>query len=407
VWRIDVGGNSTNSTLSNPTYGNITAVRGGAGGEGFPPDPLPPIPQIFGKWGGSGGGGGSGGSGTPWICQQGVGGENVTGQGFNGSPAFGGYALAIGGGGGGAGGPGNGGTCGESGGAGFVDTNFLFQTYEFAHGGNGESATLNPCFTTFGSGGRAWWHDYYGPVCVPGNDGVIIIQMCYPQQAYWNVTAQPPKIVMFRVLTHDGKELPNAQVSIQGISTTAGNWNWLQTLLMIPISEAPIQNTFMQGTTDSLGDIEFMMIPTIKYNVTTTLSGYNFSPMYVYVQDERYDIFALPPPVINTTTNITLTPTPTPVPIQTPLSGTFQSSILMYAGVGLLAFSTMLASWFNARHVAIVMCIEAWMFLSFGWFSPIVNSMGIVTVGGLFALATVMAVLWNLKEGFSRELGRL
>jgi len=68
-----------------------------------------------------------------------------------------------------------------------------------------------------------------------------------------------------------------------------------------------------------------------------------------------------------------------------------------------LILTTMLAGFLNARHVAIIMCIEAWTFLSFGWFQPLSDKIGIVSVIGLFSLATLLAIIWNFKEGFNLE----
>jgi hypothetical protein len=399
TYNIYVGWSGNNSTIYNPSYSNITAIRGGNGGLGCPDNCDYP---ESGFWGGSGGGGGSGGSmgGYPPWQNLSPGGAGVAGQGYKGGPAFGGFALTLGGGGGGAGGEGS----VEAGGIGFI-SNITLSNATYSEGGNDAyqrfSPAPNPCHTTFGSGGVGWWDPAQD--CIYGNPGIIVIQECFTGTII-SANNSLAKLVMFRVQTPTGKELTNATVSIQGTSTTAGTWDWVSTMLGIPLNEAPIQNTLMQGTTDSLGNIEFMMVPTTRYNVTTTLSGYTFDTMYIYPHDERYFIFSN---VVSNTTNVTITPVPVVPVTQQPLSGTFQSTILMFAGVGMLFFTTMFAGFTAARHVAIIMCAEAWIFLGFGWFKPIVDTSGLPFIVGLFTLATLVAILWNLKEGFQGELGEL
>jgi hypothetical protein len=63
-------------------------------------------------------------------------------------------------------------------------------------------------------------------------------------------------------------------------------------LLGIPLDEVGLANTSMSQTSDSYGNVEFLMIPSVKYNITTTLSGYTFQPLYLTPHDERYPIIA-------------------------------------------------------------------------------------------------------------------
>jgi hypothetical protein len=64
------------------------------------------------------------------------------------------------------------------------------------------------------------------------------------------------------------------------------------TLLGIPLDEVGINGTAMVDTTDSNGNIEFLMVPSAKYNVTTTLDGYSFPVFYVTPHDTQYNIVA-------------------------------------------------------------------------------------------------------------------
>jgi len=102
----------------------------------------------------------------------------------------------------------------------------------------------------------------------------------------------PPKSVRFHIQTIWGKPLSGATVSAIGIGTSTGNWDWVETLLSIPLSTVGINQTPMVDTTDSNGDIVFLMVPSVKYNITTTLAGYTFPPFYVTPQDSQYNIIA-------------------------------------------------------------------------------------------------------------------
>ena len=101
-----------------------------------------------------------------------------------------------------------------------------------------------------------------------------------------------PQSVQFHVQNYLGTPLTGATVSIIGISTSTGDWDWVVTLLGLKLDEAPINATYMQQTSDSFGNAEFLMIPSVKYNVTTTLSGYSFSPLYVSPHEDVYPITA-------------------------------------------------------------------------------------------------------------------
>jgi PKD repeat protein len=123
-----------------------------------------------------------------------------------------------------------------------------------------------------------------------------------------------PKLVQIKVQNIWGKAIPNATVTIQGISTTTGTWDWVITMLGIPLNEAPIQNTAMTGVTDSLGETEFLMVSTTKYNITTSALGYTFPAFYITPHDTEYAIVANPlggdgwiePTVINATMYVTV-----------------------------------------------------------------------------------------------------
>jgi hypothetical protein len=101
-----------------------------------------------------------------------------------------------------------------------------------------------------------------------------------------------PKDVRFHVTTFFGEPIPEATMYAQGISTTTGSFDWVASLFSIDFNETPIQNTSMYDNTDSNGDIVFLMVPSIKYNITTVASGYTFPSTIIFPQAKEYMIVA-------------------------------------------------------------------------------------------------------------------
>jgi PKD repeat protein len=101
-----------------------------------------------------------------------------------------------------------------------------------------------------------------------------------------------PKYVTFHVKEGWGTALSDVDINIQGISTSTGNWDWIVTLLGIPLNEVPVNNTAMSQTTDTLGRATFYMVPTAKYNVSFTKAGYTIPSMILVPQDNDYIVYA-------------------------------------------------------------------------------------------------------------------
>lgn len=140
----------------------------------------------------------------------------------------------------------------------------------------------------------------YGYSDTETKNGYIRANYTSPNSTSIDIVGKPePK--QFRVQTIWGVPIAGATVSVQGLETTTGSWDWLQELLGIPFDKAPIQNTLMDGTTDSQGNIEFLMVSTIRYNISTTAAGYTFAPYYITPHDGEYTIVANPLPAENWT----------------------------------------------------------------------------------------------------------
>ena len=102
----------------------------------------------------------------------------------------------------------------------------------------------------------------------------------------------PPKDVRFKVMTMFGEPIDGCSVIAQGITTTTGSWDWLIQLFGVSLNETPIMNTNMSGTTDSNGEIVFLMIPSVKYNMSFYRAGEINQLFYITPKDEYYNIYS-------------------------------------------------------------------------------------------------------------------
>lgn len=102
----------------------------------------------------------------------------------------------------------------------------------------------------------------------------------------------PPKDVRFKVMTMFGEPIDGCSVIAQGITTTTGTWDWLIQLFGVSLNETPIMNANMAGTTDSNGEIVFLMIPSVKYNMTFYRAGEINQLFYITPKDEYYNIYS-------------------------------------------------------------------------------------------------------------------
>lgn len=301
----------------------------------------------------------------------------------------------------------------------------------------------------------------------------------------------PPKIVQFHAVSIWGKQIANATITVQGLSTTTGTWSWVSTLLSIPLDEAPIQNSLMTGVTDSYGTTEFTLVPTTKYNVTATSVGYIFPSIYIYPHDNEYTIVAsgtndtswvnsgagvAATKIINVSTvkftdtlqavNVSYVDTTATTTggyinitqgatvlvshhivsssfwlnqsVTVPIGGTsvtvdaniitsggnvsksymvsftgppvtlagIDPEIMMWMSLFLIVLTGLIATSSTGPAVSIIVCFEAWFFLAVGWLNSLVADVGLSQVVGLFSLATILAVLWTLRDGKRKETGR-
>ncbi|MFA7121720.1 MAG: carboxypeptidase-like regulatory domain-containing protein, partial [Bacilli bacterium] len=99
----------------------------------------------------------------------------------------------------------------------------------------------------------------------------------------------PPHNVKFTLKTIWGAPIAGATVTAQGFETTAGAWEWLKSLLGIDTEETPLQNAEMTGTTDTNGEINFMMIESVKYHITIQ-NGDTTQEFDIYPKDDNYPI---------------------------------------------------------------------------------------------------------------------
>ena len=267
----------------------------------------------------------------------------------------------------------------------------------------------------------------------------------------------------------------------------------------------------MYQTTDSFGNAEFLMLPSAKYNVSTTLTGHTFTSFYVVPHDERYTIIAnlnasswfksgndtlgqvnvtvnstkinetvgqirilyndtglqttggtiyvsvpnetkgganvpvynvtITGNTVDNTTNVTLTDDfgdggsyvisvePIRAAGSSPIVRTFtvwfkgktvefagfDSTVLLWVALFIIIFTAMFSGATHAPQMAIIICIESWIFYAMGWLDPLIYVdlsplKGVTALGEgvlvlLLSLATFIAIAWNFREGKRKEKG--
>jgi len=301
-----------------------------------------------------------------------------------------------------------------------------------------------------------------------------------------------PKDVKFHIQSFFGSPITDANVSIQGVSTTTGNWDWLAVLLSISLGETPINSTEMSGITDSNGDIVFLMLDSIKYNITVTKSGYTFPNTIIAPQASQYTISAnmneswfsggnntlkevnvsvtwanyngthsfvniTYDDQTTTTTGGTITvyrdavgrmANATPVSsmditssscsnstlVTVPTGGAsygvvvnatttsgenvvrtfthsfkgspvslpgFTPETLLWLSLFILIFTAAFAGALHAPQMAIILCVESWVFWSIGWLEYLISGNGYFegAIVVILSLATFISVIWSITEG--------
>jgi PKD repeat protein len=101
----------------------------------------------------------------------------------------------------------------------------------------------------------------------------------------------------------------------------------------------------------------------------------------------------------NKTTTVSFVGPPVTIPGISPI-------ILQWVAFGCIILMALMAKASTAPHVSIIVVLFAWFFLFIGWFAPLVAAQGMSKVVMLFSLATVIAILWNFREGKRQETGR-
>lgn len=325
-------------------------------------------------------------------------------------------------------------------------------------------------------------------------DSTDTVQMVGADTNWPVYNVYPPKDVKFHITSFFGTPITDATVTIQGITTSTGNWDWLVTLLGISLDEVAINGTAMSESTDSNGDAVFLMLPSVKYNITTTASGYTFPTSFIAPQATEYTITAnwneswfssgndtlkdvnvsvswvkyndtysfvnvsyedqtmtttggtitvyhdTTGRVANSTpiktmvitgsscTNSTLVNTPTGgasyrvlvnatttdqnimrtfthyfkgAPVTLP---GWTSETLLWLALFIVIFTSAFAGAIHSPQMAIVLCVESWVFWAIGWLDALITQFwyGETAIIGVLVLASFLAVVWNITEGKSK-----
>ena len=99
----------------------------------------------------------------------------------------------------------------------------------------------------------------------------------------------PPHNVKFTVQTLLGTPIPGVNVTAQGIQQTPST-NIIERLLGINTTSTPITTELMSGTTDSNGEINFMMVEAVKYRISLYKPDVVDQTLEIYPKEDTYPI---------------------------------------------------------------------------------------------------------------------
>lgn len=99
----------------------------------------------------------------------------------------------------------------------------------------------------------------------------------------------PPHNVKFTIQTLLGTPLSGVNVTAQGIQQTPST-NIIERLLGLNMTSAPINTELMSGTTDTNGEINFMMIEAVKYRIQLYKPDVVNQTLEIYPKEDTYPI---------------------------------------------------------------------------------------------------------------------
>jgi len=99
----------------------------------------------------------------------------------------------------------------------------------------------------------------------------------------------PPHNVKFTVQTIFGTPIPGVNVTAQGIQQTPSQ-NVLERLLGLNMTSTPITTELMSGTTDTNGEINFMMVEAVKYRISLYKPDVVNQTLEIYPKEDTYPI---------------------------------------------------------------------------------------------------------------------
>lgn len=99
----------------------------------------------------------------------------------------------------------------------------------------------------------------------------------------------PPHNVKFTIQTLLGTPIPGVTVTAQGIQQTPST-NIIERLLGINMTSTPINTELMSGTTDTNGEINFMMVEAVKYRISLYKPDVVNQTLEIYPKEDTYPI---------------------------------------------------------------------------------------------------------------------
>jgi uncharacterized membrane protein len=79
----------------------------------------------------------------------------------------------------------------------------------------------------------------------------------------------------------------------------------------------------------------------------------------------------------------------------------FTSETILWLALFIIIFTAAFAGATHSPQMAVVLCVESWVFWAIGWLDGLIGWFGYgeLSIIGILTLASFITVLWNITEG--------
>ena len=145
-------------------------------------------------------------------------------------------------------------------------------------------------YTVTAAAGGYYPGSQYAYIDKTGDTSIVLLLTAKPEPVPPpEMPNYPPHNVKFTIQTLLGTPIPGVTVTAQGIQQTPST-NILEALLGLNMTSTPINSELMSGTTDTNGEINFMMIEAVKYRIQLYKPDVVNQTLEIYPKEDTYPI---------------------------------------------------------------------------------------------------------------------